>query len=72
MPSKSFKENLTKTTTPSSAFLSHDENAISFETKSQRLQLLVKPSLYKKLRNKANSSGKSMNSIMNDIMENYL
>lgn len=41
------------------------------ETKSKRMQILIKPSLYDKLRRIADAEGTSMNDIINSIIEGY-
>ena len=41
------------------------------ETKSKRMQILLKPSLYEKLRRIAEEEGASINSLINDIIEGY-
>lgn len=41
------------------------------ETKSRRMQILLKPSLYEKLHRIADAEGISINSLINDIIEGY-
>lgn len=41
---------------------------LCIETKSERMQLLVQPSLKAKLRAKANKEGRSLNDIVNTIL----
>ncbi len=41
------------------------------ETKSKRMQILIKPSLYEKLRRIAEAEGISINSLINEIIEGY-
>ena len=43
-------------------------NPLYVETKSKRLQLLIQPSLHKKLKSKAQSEGTSVNDLINTIL----
>lgn len=45
-------------------------NPLYIETKSKRLQLLIKPSTYDKLKTKAKNEGTSINDLVNRILEN--
>ena len=47
-------------------------NPLYIETKSKRLQLLTKPSTAEKLRAKAQREGRSVNDIVNTILEEAL
>lgn len=47
-------------------------NPLYIENKSKRLQLLVKPSTVEKLRAKAQREGRSVNDIVNTILEEAL
>lgn len=47
-------------------------NPLFVETKSKRLQLLIQPSLYGKLKVKAKSEGKSVNDTVNTILQEAL
>ena len=47
-------------------------NPLYIENKSKRLQLLVKPSTAEKLRAKAQREGRSVNDIVNTILEDAL
>lgn len=47
-------------------------NPLFVETKSKRLQLLIQPSLYDKLKAKAQSEGKSVNDTVNTILQEAL
>lgn len=43
-------------------------NPLYVETKSRRLQLLIQPSLYEKLKKKAQTEGTSVNNLVNSIL----
>lgn len=43
-----------------------------FEAKSRRLQLLIKPSLYISLKEKAIAGGISLNELINTILEDFI
>jgi len=47
-------------------------NPLYIETKSRRLQLLMQPSLYAKLKARASAEGKSINTIIHAILEDAL
>lgn len=42
------------------------------ETKSQRVQVLMQPSIHKELKVKAAQEGISLNALINEILRNYL
>lgn len=44
-------------------------NPLYVETKSKRVQLLVKPSTVEKLRARATAEGRSLNDLINSILE---
>lgn len=46
----------------------HSTKPLSAETKSQRLQLLIQPSLKAKLKERASSQGTSVNDLINGIL----
>ena len=46
-------------------------NPLYVETKSRRLQLLVKPSLHAKLRTRATAQDMSLNELIHTILEQY-
>ena len=47
-------------------------NPLYVETKSKRLQLLIQPSLLKKVKDKAMSEGKSVNELVHSILQDAL
>ncbi len=47
-------------------------NPLYLETKSRRLQLLVKPSIYIKIKAIATAQDKSLNDLINTILEQYI
>lgn len=47
-------------------------NPYYIETKSKRLQLLIRPSLLKKLKNRAETEGCSVNNLVHSILEEAL
>jgi len=47
-------------------------NPLYIETKSRRLQLLVQPSLYDRLKARATQEGKSINELVNSFLEDGL
>lgn len=44
-------------------------NPLYLETKSRRLQLLIQPSLYNKIKARADREGKSINELVHSILE---
>ena len=84
MNKKSFKNNpaLQFVSKPEPVFLDIDaikrENdteptgTMAFETKSKRVNLLLRPSLHEGLKKKAQSKGTSINNLMNVIIESYI
>lgn len=46
-----------------------DEIKEQFETKSKRLQLLIRPSLYDAIKNKSDQTGESVNELINKALE---
>ena len=44
-------------------------NPLYIETKSRRLQLLVQPSLYERIKEKADAQGQSVNELIHTILE---
>jgi hypothetical protein len=42
------------------------------ETKSERMQLLVRPSIKKRLKAEAQAQGLSMNDLINNLLEEYI
>lgn len=81
MPKKTFKENISpamnfispesiaKVEEPQQAPEGYKPNPLYIETKSRRLQLLIKPSLHEKLKRRAQREGTSVNDIVNTILE---
>lgn len=47
-------------------------NPLYVETKSRRLQLLVQPSLYEKMKTRATAEGFSVNELVHSILEEAL
>ena len=47
-------------------------NPLYIEKRSRRLQLLIQPSLYKKLKARAIHEGKSVNDVLHNILEEAL
>ena len=58
--------------TPATAPEGYHTNPLYIENKSKRLQLLTKPSTAEKLRAKAQREGRSVNDIVNTILEEAL
>lgn len=50
----------------------HNVKSAYVETKSKRLQLLLQPSVYQKLKQKALADGKSVNATVNAILQEAL
>jgi len=50
----------------------YKRNPVYIEIKSRRLQILLQPSLYAKLRDKAISEGKSINELIHSTLEDAL
>ena len=46
-------------------------NPLFVEIKSRRLQLLIKPSIFDKLKARAKREGTSLNNLVNEILETY-
>ena len=84
---KTFKENLenpaelfinkpveapAETVTPAKAPEGYHLNPLYIENKSKRLQLLVKPSTIEKLKAKAQRENRSVNDIVNTVLEEAL
>jgi hypothetical protein len=80
MAKKSFKDNLT----PAMQFIStpveerpqidappegYKVNPLYIEKKSKRLQLLIQPSLYSKIKARADREGRSVNELIHSILE---
>jgi hypothetical protein len=80
MAKKSFKDNLN----PAMQFIStpveekpqtdsppegYKVNPLYIEKKSKRLQLLIQPSLYSKIKARADREGKSVNELIHSILE---
>lgn len=42
------------------------------ETKSRRVQLLIQPSVYEAIKEKAQAQGQSVNNLINDILSDYV
>ena len=42
------------------------------EKKNRRVQLLIQPSLYNKIKTRADTEGKSVNEVVNSILESAL
>ena len=55
--------------TPTEAPEGYKVNPLYVETKSKRVQLLVKPSTVEKLRARAKAEGRSLNDLINSILE---
>ena len=47
-------------------------NPLYIETKSRRLQLLVQPSLYERIKEKADAQGQSVNELIHTILEAWI
>ena len=47
-------------------------NPLYLEKKSRRLQLLMKPSIYEKLKARADGEGNSVNDVVNNLIEEAL
>jgi len=45
------------------------KNPLYVETKSKRFQMLIQPSLYEKIKARANDEGKSVNEMIHSILE---
>ena len=67
MPKKTFTNQIN----PAMQFISQTQEAERNmpETKSRRLQLLIRPSLHAKLRARAAKEGKSVNELINELLE---
>lgn len=50
----------------------YKKNPIYVETKSKRVQLLIKPSVYNKLKTSAMEQGISVNEIVNRVLEDFV
>ncbi len=57
---------------PVSVRVSAERTLSKRETKSKRINLLVRPSVYEAIVNKANEEGVSVNTLINDFMEQIL
>ena len=55
--------------TPAETPEGYKVNPLYVETKSKRVQLLVKPSTVEKLRARAKAEGRSLNDLINSILE---
>lgn len=68
MPRKTFTNQIN----PAMQFISQPEENESNapETKSRRMQLLIRPSLYIKLKARATKEHKSVNELINELLEN--
>ena len=68
MPRKTFTNQIN----PAMQFISQPEENESNapETKSRRMQLLIRPSLYVKLKARATKEHKSVNELINELLEN--
>lgn len=81
MAKKTFRENINPAlqfisstvaetpTAPAEAPEGYKINPQYIETKSKRVQLLVKPSTVEKLRARAKAEGRSLNDLINSILE---
>ena len=47
-------------------------NPLYIETKSRRLQLLVQPSLYERIKEKSDAQGQSVNELIHTILEAWI
>ena len=54
---------------PAAAPAGYKPNPLYIETKSRRLQLVMQPSLYAKVKRRADSEGESVNEIIHAILE---
>lgn len=66
------EETIAKVTRPAKAPEGYKLNPLYIETKSERLQLLVQPSLKVKLKEKAKQEGTSVNDLVHSILEDAL
>jgi len=66
------EENIAKVKRPAKAPEGYKLNPLYIETKSERLQLLVQPSLKAKLKEKAKQEGTSVNDLVHNILEDAL
>lgn len=64
-------ENLTKPNIEPAQGVPMKPNPLYVETKSRRLQLLIKPSLHAKLRTRATAQDMSLNELIHSILEQY-
>lgn len=48
------------------------EQRLRRETKSRRLQILIRPGTYERLKRLSESRGQSVNDLINEILEDYL
>lgn len=67
MPKKTFANQIN----PAMQFISQTQETASNapETKSRRLQLLIRPSLHAKLKARAAKEGKSLNELINELLD---
>ena len=61
-----------ETKRPAKAPEGYKFNPLYIETKSERLQLLIQPSLKAKLKERAKAEGTSVNDLVNSILHNAL
>lgn len=66
------EETIAKVKRPAKAPEGYKLNPLYIETKSERLQLLVQPSLKVKLKEKAKQEGTSVNDLVHSILEDAL
>ena len=66
------EETIVKVKRPAKAPEGYKLNPLYIETKSERLQLLVQPSLKAKLKEKAKQEGTSVNDLVHSILEDAL
>lgn len=66
------EETIAKVKRPAKAPEGYKLNPLYIETKSERLQLLVQPSLKAKLKEKAKQEGTSVNDLVHSILEDAL
>lgn len=65
-------EETTTAPAPAKAPEGYKLNPLYVETKSKRLQLLIQPSIYEKLKSKAQREGRSVNDTVNTILQEAL
>lgn len=63
---------ITKTNTDNKQVTNNTPNTADEETKSKRLNLLVKPSVYEQFKKVATMEQDSVNNLINNIMENVI